>query len=52
MLQALAGRLRGEAADETVLKSLLSPATAAGISAVPPATYAAHFVSFLAEHTK
>ena len=37
---------------ETVLKSLLQPATAAGISAVPPATYAARFVSFLAEHTE
>ena len=37
---------------ETVFKSLLHPATAAGISAVPPATYAARFVSFLAEHTE
>ena len=37
---------------ETVLKSVLHPATAAGISAVPPGTYARRFVDFLAKHTE
>lgn len=37
---------------ETVLKSLLHPAAAAGISAVPPAAYAARFVNFLADNSE